>query len=236
MSKNNSDIYIVMPAYNESDQLRVGVEMVQKKGYQNIVVVNDGSKDNTYDVMMSIKGIHALSHKINRGQGAALQTGITYALQKGAQYIVLIDADGQHSVDEIQSMLHPVMANECDITIGTRFKGDVSRSNVPFMKKFMLKIGIWIIWFLFGSYITDSQNGFKAMNRKAAEAMKFSFNRYEYCTEIIDLIRTNHLRVQEVPVTVRYTEHSLADGQKMSNSIKIVWHMFWYKLNKIVFK
>lgn len=234
--KPNDDLFVIMSAYNESQELRVGVEKIQKLGFKNIIVIDDGSKDDTYDVMMSLKGIYALSHKINRGQGAGLQTGITFALKQGAKYIVVLDADGQHSAEEIDRLVAPVINGECDIAIGTRFRGDTSKSNVPLIKKIFLRFGIFTLWFLFGLYLTDSQNGFKAMNAKAAKSMKFMFDKYEYCSEIVDIIKINKLKVLEVPVTVIYTEHSLADGQKLSNSVMIIWHMFWYKLNKILFK
>lgn len=228
-------VFIVIPCYNEDPIIRSVIEKIQKIANWRIVIVDDASDTPVVRFLGTLEGVTILRHRANCGAGAASQTGIKYALQKGAEFIVLMDADGQHQPEEINSILEPVKSGKYDIAIGSRFIGDIKNSNVPLFKKLALKVAYLFTWFVSGIFVTDSQNGFKALNRKAGSSMKFLFNRYEFCLEIIDLIKVNNLKCCEVPVTVKYTDYSMAKGQKLSNSITIVYNMFSYKLVRIFF-
>src|SRR5258708_5146103 len=117
-----SDLWIVVPAYNEGKRIGETLRPLTERGYRNIVVVDDGSRDNTGDAAMKA-GAWVARHIINCGQGAALQTGIDFALRRGASVIVTFDADGQHDADEIPSVIAPVIKGDADVALGSRFLG-----------------------------------------------------------------------------------------------------------------
>ncbi|MCX8147045.1 MAG: glycosyltransferase family 2 protein, partial [Candidatus Woesearchaeota archaeon] len=166
-----------------------------------------------------------LRHIINRGQGASLKTGIDYSLQKKADIIVTFDADGQHKPEEIKDLIRPIINKEADIVLGSRFLG--KKSNVPFMKKIVLKLGVVFTFLYSGIWLTDTHNGFRALSRKAAEKIEIRQDRMEHASEIIDEIRKKKLRYKEVPVTIMYSYYARQKGQSPLNSIKIAFRLVW---------
>ena len=148
-------IFIVIAAYNEAESIGNVIRDLKKGHHTNIVVVDDGSKDNTSSIAKKAKAI-VLKHSLNRGQGAALRTGIDYSVKKGADVVVTFDADGQHRVEDIPSMIRPVLNNEVDVTLGSRFLRKDSK--VPLMRKIVLKGGIFLIRLFYGVKLTDVHN------------------------------------------------------------------------------
>lgn len=210
-------VYIVIAAYNEEKKISEVVEGLKKERYQNIVVVDDGSRDKTYEVAEKA-GAEVLRHLVNRGQGAGLQTGIDYALKKGADAIVTFDADGQHDPRDVKRVLKPVINKEADVVFGSRFLG---KSNVPFFKKLTLKGAIFFTWIFSGVWLTDAHCGFRALSRDAAKKIRITYDKMEHASEIVDEVMTKKIKYKEVPVNVRYTEYSIRKGQSVFNSIKI---------------
>jgi len=221
------NIYIVIAAYNEEKSIVNVIKSLKKEGYHNIVVVDDGSEDKTYEICKK-QGIYALKHAINRGQGAALKTGIDFALEEGADMIVTFDADGQHKADEIKRLTTPIEKGEVDVCLGSRFLDN--KTKVPPMKKLTLKAGILFTKIFSGIKLTDTHNGFRAFSRKAAEKIKITQDRMEHASEIIDEIAKKHIKFKEVPVTIIYSEYAKAKGQSIFNSIKIVLKLVISKL------
>ncbi|MBD3313089.1 glycosyltransferase [Candidatus Woesearchaeota archaeon] len=219
-------IFIVIPAYNEAESISQVIRGLRKEGYTNVVVVDDCSSDNTAETARKA-GAAVLEHVINRGQGAALQTGTDYALEKGADIIVHFDADGQHDPKEIKDMMDPIKKGKVDVTLGSRFlrKG----SNVPLLKRVVLKIGVIFTFFYSGILLTDTHNGFRALSSKAAGRIQINQDRMEHASEIIDQIKKKGIRYKEVPVTIRYTKYSRQKGQSALNSIKIAARLIWTK-------
>jgi len=211
-------VYIVMPAFNEAKRMGSILSDLKKAGYKNIIVVDDGSTDDTINIAKK-KGVYVLSHVLNRGQGASLQTGIDFALSKGADIIVTYDADGQFVIKEIISVIEPIIKNEADIVLGSRFLG--AAKNIPLSKKIVLKIGVVVVFILYGIKITDSQCGFRALSRRAAEKIHLSYDRMEHAAEFFLEIMRNNLKYKEVPITVIYDEYSLRKGQDWSKSFEL---------------
>ena len=202
-------IFIVVAAYNEGKSISKVISNLQNAGYNNIVVVDDGSSDNTYDSILN-SGAIALRHVINRGQGAALKTGIDYSLKNDADIIVTFDADGQHRVEDLAAMINPVKNKKCDITLGSRFlKPDTS---MPFFRKLTLKIAVFVVWFFYGAKMTDAHNGFRAMNRKAASTINITSDRMEHASQIVEEIHRKNIKFIEVPIIILYTDYSMAHG------------------------
>ncbi len=224
----NKNIYIVVPAFNESVVIKKVVEELIPYDY-TIVVVDDGSAIKMATALNGLPGIQTIRHKVNLGQGAALQTGISYALKKGASYIITFDADGQHSAADIPAMLEPLQQGNVDITLASRFirKGSHNASR---LKQLILKLGRWVNYFFTGLYLSDSHNGLRAMNRHAAEKIELKENRMAHATEILFSIREHKLRYREVPATVLYTAYSKNKGQSVLNSIRIFFDLVLHKL------
>lgn len=202
------NMYMVIAAYNEGKNISRVVKDLQKAGYSNIVVVDDGSRDNTFAVAERT-GATVLQHSINRGQGASLKTGIDYAVLQGADIIVTFDADGQHRVEDLPAMIAPVAEGKVDITVGSRF---LKKTKVPFLRKLLLKGSVLVVWLFYRMKMTDAHNGFRAMSRKAAEKIDITCDRMAHSSEIVEEIRKKNLKYREIPVTIRYTEETLKRG------------------------
>jgi len=214
-------VWIVIAAFNEQSSVGNVVKSLRKINYDYIVVVDDGSKDDTAAVAKAA-GARIVQHCINRGQGAALQTGIDYAVNRDAEFIVTFDADGQHRVEDIPKMLKPVQEGY-DISLGSRFLED--GSNVPFIRQVFLKGGAFLMWLFYGVKLTDSHNGFRVFSRKAASKVRIECDRMEHASEIIDKIGKAGLKFKEVPVMIKYTEYSKAHGQSTWNAFRILYKM-----------
>ena len=212
-------IYFVIPAFNEADSVARVVEQVRCQ-YPHVVVVDDGSGDDTA-VAAAKAGALVLRHLVNRGQGAALKTGIDYALARGATAIVTFDSDGQHRVEDVAPLLKPVLDGRCDVALGSRFlNGD---SKVPWARKLTLKLGVLFTRIVSGIRVTDTHNGLRALSRHAAEQLQFRQDRMAHASEILDEIARRKLRFTEVPVRILYTDYSRQKGQKSSAALRIVW-------------
>jgi glycosyltransferase involved in cell wall biosynthesis len=222
-------VFIVIAAYNEQKNVPKVISELLKAGYKNVVVVDDGSKDNTFNAALNA-GATVLQHLVNRGQGAALKTGIDYALEQGADIIVTFDADGQHRVEDIPAMLKPVKSGRYDVAFGSRFLTKKSQENVPFVRKVLLKMGIMIVWVFYGVKMTDAHNGFRALSRKAAEKIKITSDRMAHASEIVEEVHRNNLKYKEVPVVIRYTEETLKKGHgSFAEGCRILYNMVMKK-------
>lgn len=226
--ENPASIFIVIPSYNEGAVIRTTVAPLLAIGY-TIVVVDDCSTDATKQALAG-SGVRYLRHELNLGQGAALQTGMEYALKHGATYAVTFDADGQHNADEIPTLLEPIIAGRADVTMGTRFKRKEDVAQIPPSRKVLLKGAIMVNGLFTGMWLTDAHNGFRAMNRKALESIKLRENRMAHASEILSVIRQAKLRYEEVPVNIVYTEYSKMKGQSSMNSINILIDLLLKKI------
>ncbi|MBW3001676.1 glycosyltransferase family 2 protein [Candidatus Woesearchaeota archaeon] len=224
MRKNT---FIVIAAYNEEKNLPNVISSLKKAGYNNVIAVDDGSKDNTFEVAEKA-GATSLKHPFNQGQGAALRTGIRYALQQGAEIIVTFDADGQHRIEDLPAMITPVAEGDVDITLGSRF---LRKTKVPLRRKILLKGSVLVIWLFYGIKMTDAHNGFRALSRNAAQKIRITCNRMAHASEIIDEIKRNKLKYKEIPVTIIYTKETLKQGEgSYFGALKILSKMISRKL------
>jgi len=209
---------IVMPAYNEEEIISKVIKGVKKEGYRDIIVVDDGSVDNTYAVA-SNEGIVVYRHPINRGLGGALGTGILAAIDLKADIIVTFDSDGQHDPKDISKIVAPIVHKRADVVIGSRLLRPKGMPIIRRIGNFGLNI---ITYALFGVWTTDSQSGMRAFSRNAAKKIDIHTNRMEVSSEIIKEIGKKRLRFKEVPIKAIYTKYSKEHGQSSLNGIKIV--------------
>ena len=217
--------YVVIPVYNEESVIQDVIGEIQKAGYENIIMVDDGSYDNTQQKAKGV-GVISLRHKLNRGKGAAAKTGIEAAKILGADIIVTMDGDGQHDPQDIQKLVDPISRKECDVVLGSRL---LDPEGMPWYKILHNKIGNIITWYLYGLLVTDSQSGLRAYSQKAAEYIDTSGDRYEYDSEVIREIHRHKLKYKEIPIQVRYTKYSMGKIQKQGliNGFKTVYKMLW---------
>jgi len=219
-------VVVVIPAYNEAERIRHVISSLRVAGYHEVVVVNDGSVDETAQIA-GAENVIVLSHTVNRGMGAALATGNEYALQIGADVVVHFDGDGQMSANDIAKMITPIIEGQVDITIGTRFKDASSR--MPWSKRHLLLPTGRILNYLFtGIWLSDAHNGFRAMSRDAAKRIVINHDGMAHNSEITEQIRKLKLRFVEVPVTIIYHEY----GQGIGGALRIIRDLLIGKLIK----
>lgn len=216
-SKLPPEVWVVVPAFNEGRRLADTLANLLTVA-QTVVVVDDGSADDTYQVALE-HPVWALRHVVNLGQGAALQTGITFALRKGAEYVATFDADGQHDPRDLLRMLCELEQSGAHYALGSRFQGRAE--GIPPARRAMLKAAVWFTRAMSGIAISDTHNGIRLMTRRGAEQIHITMNRMEHASELLDQVARSGLRFVEVPVTIRYTDASLAKGQKTSAAVRL---------------
>lgn len=219
-------MWIVLPAYNESKIIQEVIKEIQDAGYRKIIVVDDGSQDNTYEVARALPDVIALRHKINRGKGAATKTGMEAAKYLGGEIIVTMDSDGQHNPKDIAELIKPIQEGNYHVALGTRLKNP---RGMPWYKILANHIGNALTWYIYGLWVSDSQSGFRAYSRHAADRINTRTDRYEYDSEVIREIYLHKLRYAQVPIEVRYTEYSMGKIQKQSfvNGLKTLYKIVW---------
>lgn len=229
MKAGNKQVAIIIPMYNEAQVIR-GVVSDVLTVFPRVICVDDGSRDSTAEEVLKTNAL-LVQHPINLGQGAALQTGIEYALQDtDVKYIVTFDADGQHSLRDVQRMLKVIKEDKVDIVLGSRFLG--SAENITWLKKFILKSAIRFSNKTSGLKLTDAHNGLRVFNRHVAENLNITLHDFAHASEIIERIAEKQFTYKEVPVTITYTEYSRSKGQSISNAVNIGFDVLLRKLNK----
>ena len=218
-------IAVVIPVHNEAKVIgEVLTETSAVDNYTNIVV-DDGSKDDSF-VQASVYGALVLRHRINRGKGAAVKTGIMAANLLESDIVVTMDGDGQHDPEDIKVLVAPILGNQADVVLGTRA---LNRGEMPKVKKVANYFGNFFTWLFYGIWVSDSQSGFRAYSKYAALIIDTKADKYEYDSKVIREIKTNRLRFAEVPVKTRYTEYSKGKKQKQGfiNGLKTLFRMIW---------
>lgn len=210
-------IWVVIAAFNEAGAIRAVAAEVVAGGWP-LVVVDDGSRDETA-AAATIPGAIVLRHVINRGQGAALQTGIDFALARGATHIVTFDADGQHDVADLPRLIDAL--DGADIALGSRFLGKADGASAGRLR--LLRVATRVSNRLSGLQLTDAHCGLRAFRASAAPALRISADRMAHASELLHKIAASGLRVVEVPATVRYTEYSMRKGQTWIQSVRILF-------------
>jgi glycosyltransferase involved in cell wall biosynthesis len=213
-----ANVWVVIPAFNEAQSLEAVIEAVRMQGYR-LVCVDDGSNDQTAAVARA-RGCDVVVHPVNVGQGAAIQTGLDYALAKGAQYICTLDGDGQHDAADLPRMIAALEANAADFALGSRFLGHSLA--MPPGRRALLRAATLFTRLTTGLRLSDTHNGIRAMTRRGAEQIHLRQTGMAHASEIIAQIRRSGLKMIEVPVTVTYTGYSLGKGQGSGSAIRVL--------------
>jgi glycosyltransferase involved in cell wall biosynthesis len=220
----NSQVFIVIPAYNEAGMIESVLQKLLAANYFNIVVVDDSSRDETGEIVKNYP-VFYLRHLINRGQGAALRTGTEFAVQQGADVVIHFDADGQMSVEDIPRFIELVGSGR-DVVLGSRFLENSQSQSMPWHRKVLLSGAKMFNLLILGVKYSDPQNGFRALSKQAAERLQWRNDRMAHCSEILRLIKVQGLPYQEIPVKINYNAYSLKKGQGFKDAWKIIWDLF----------
>ncbi|MCS3901256.1 glycosyltransferase family 2 protein [Methanococcus voltae] len=244
-------IYLIIPAYNEEKMIKKVVKNLQDYKYKNIIIVDDGSRDKTYECMQELEkesnindnknnngnfNVIALKHDKNKGVGGATITGLKKAYELGADVAITFDADGQHAPEDIEKVIIPIINGSKDYVVGSRIKDPKEFKNMPFTKK-VGNLGLSFITFLLGGYfITDSQSGLRAFSNNALKVLseQLKANRYETCSEALIIAKKNKLNIGEVPIQTIYTEYSMARGTNVMVGFKIFYRLLMLKFGKVL--
>lgn len=215
----DNSAFIVIPLYNEAEVIRAVVSELRTQ-FANVICVDDGSTDNSAQEA-SEAGAVVIRHPINLGQGAALQTGITFARnQKPCDFIVTFDADGQHRIEDAQGMLALARENDLAIVVGSRFLDD--RTQVSWAKKLVLKTAVWVGNLSSRMKLTDAHNGLRVLRKDAALQVNLEQDRMAHASEIVGQLSKSGLPWTEYPVEVLYTDYSKSKGQPLLNAVNIL--------------
>jgi len=217
---DNHHVFVIVAAHNEGRVIESSIQPLVDRGY-SVVVVDDASTDDTSARCRHLP-VYLLRHPINLGQGAALQTGMSFALRQGARYLVHFDADGQHRAEDIDVLVSPLRDGEADVVLGSRFLRRADRDAVPVRRRLVLRVGVMVNGLLTGLWLSDAHNGMRAFTAGAAARIDLRENRFAHASEILNQIRQSRLRCVERPTTIRYTEYSMEKGQSALNGVKIV--------------
>ncbi|OKH62947.1 glycosyltransferase family 2 protein [Mycolicibacterium obuense] len=218
--QRSRDVWIVIPAYCEATVIEEVIGEVRAV-FPQVVCVDDGSSDGTGDAALRA-GAHVVTHPVNLGQGAAIQTGVEYARARpGAALFATFDADGQHRVDDVVMMIDRLRAGDVDLVVGSRFAGGPTQT--PPLKRLVLRTVATLSRRNRSLGLTDAHNGLRVFNRRVADELDLTISGMGHAGEFIVLAHENGWRVAEVPVDIRYTDYSKAKGQPLLNGVNIVF-------------
>ena len=214
-----TDAWLVIPLYNEATVVREVISQARET-FPYIVVVDDGSKDDSAR-QAAAAGAIVVRHPVNLGQGAALQTGFSYILEKtNANYVVTFDADGQHSTTDAAAMVAAAREEELAVILGSRFLQ--GPSPVGRLKRLVLRTAAAVSSRTSGMHLTDAHNGLRVIRRDVLEQLDLKQNRMAHASEIIRKIGATGLPWREFPVHIVYTDYSRSKGQSLWNSVNIL--------------
>ena len=214
----------IVPCYNEGATIG-SVVLKAKSHVDKVLVVDDGSGDDTAKVAKKA-GARVISHKMNRGKSVAIKTGFKYALDKGYDYVVTIDGDGQHNPDEIPTVIEDILNNGSDISIGYRTGNG---SEMPMWRRIGKRVLDYATGFGSGGHVTDSQCGFRAFNKKAIESLNQKLNSKKFSTESEQLIRAHEigLKVSQKNITCKYKNLNTSTKDPVLHGFSVLSYIIW---------
>jgi len=223
-------INIIIPIFNEAKVIQVVLDELCKKSNWNIIIVNDGSIDNSMDICKKFP-VTIIDHFENLGQGAALRTGIEYSLKNNSDILCTFDSDGQHKVTDLENMISLLINGDYDIVLGSRFL--TKKSKMPFKRFLLLKAAkLFDNLFYSGWNFTDVHNGLRVFTNKAAHKLDLSADRMEHASLITKSVVVNRLKYAEFPVEIIYSQYSISKGQNFKSLVHLGFKLLKLKFTK----
>lgn len=222
-SKTQDKVCVIIPAYNEGSVIEHVVRQIlnalsKTKYTYEVLVVDDGSEDNTA-VAAQAGGATVVSHLLNQGAGGATSTGLRYAEKYGFAMAATMDADGQHSPEDVLHCIQKAKESRSDLLIGSRLINTVGMSKVKIIGNQGLS---FITRILFGVKVTDSQSGLRVFSKRALDTLEWKSTSYDFCSEMLWRAKQSELDIREEPIKAIYTEYSISKGQNNWNAINII--------------
>lgn len=220
-------ILIVIPAYNEAENIANVIKEIKKDiDYADILVVNDCSSDNTVEIVEK-NGVNCVTNVFNMRYAMAVQTGIKYAYQNNYDYVIQMDADGQHIASEALKMYKELKKNDVDIVIGSRYLKDMGYP-CPLFRRIGTKMFEWIIKIFTGKRIADPLSGFQCLNKKVIKryAKMGNYPEFPDANLVIEML-LNGYKIEEVPVKMRIRENGVSMHSGILKPIKYMIEQFY---------
>lgn len=222
---------VVIPMHDEGQVIADVVATVLTR-FDRVVCVDDGSRDACAEVA-SAAGATVVQHPVNLGQGAALETGIRYALRDpDVTHVVTFDADGQHDVDDAAAMVEYGVAHDLQVVLGSRFltTPGATPATVPAARRVLLRAATRFSRLTTGLELTDAHNGLRVFRRDAACDLALRMHGMSHASEILGRVAARGWTYAEHPVTVTYTDYSRAKGQRAYNALNIAFDLAFSRL------
>lgn len=208
MTRNKLKVVAALPAYNE--EVAIGSVVLGARNYvDQVVVVDDGSSDRTAEIAEAAGAI-VLKHEVNTGYGGAIKDCFEVARTYGADVLVILDGDGQHDPSDIPSLVEPVVQEEADIVIGSRFNG--KENKIPFYRRLGIRTINIFTNVASNGRVTDTQSGFRAYSRRAIDSLDIRDTGMGVSSEILLLAKNNGLKIKEKPIFCRYDVEGSTHG------------------------
>ena len=213
---------VIIPVFNEKGRLKNTIKNCSVY-FQNILIIDDGSSDNSINEAFDSEAKYILRHQVNCGQGMSISTGIEFFLKNTRyEFLITFDADGQHKAIDAWHMLHFAKSKKYDVVIGSRFLKKESIKKVPFMRRILLKMAIYFERFFYKIKLTDSNNGLRVLSRKACKKLKsLNSSQMAHATEIAYILSNSSLSIKEFPVSINY-KYKKKTGQNLFSSLNII--------------
>ncbi len=212
-------LVVLIPAFNEESDIKNTILNIPRKIFGidevRVLVVNDGSTDNTIDMAVDGGADKIVSHKRNSGVGATFMTGIRNAIMMNADMVVTVDADSQFDCSQIPELITPILNHQADVVVGSRFLNGTP-NKIPRIKLLGNKIFSKLVSRVVGQKFTDTQTGFRAYSKEALLNISV-VNEFTYTQEVLIDLKFKQLRIVEVPVTVSY------DDKRKSRVVKNIF-------------
>ncbi len=234
MKEDQILISIILPVYNEEKSLKKILESLPNDNSIEIIVIDDNSTDGSVNEIEKVNNdreIKLLRHKKNKGYGGAIITGIKFA--KG-EVIVTMDSDGQHSPRDIIQLIKPIFEGEVDCTIGSRYLGG-NYYDLPIRTRLGEAIVEKLLQIFFGQKVMNSQNGFRAFNKKLIPIFKEAkYHGFTFATEMIILTLINRCKIKECPIKVYERVHGNSKISMRTLAINLLTCFLKYYYQKIL--
>jgi glycosyltransferase involved in cell wall biosynthesis len=216
----NKRVVACIPAFNEASNIGRIVKMVRSQGVE-VIVCDDGSSDATYDEAVAA-GASVVRHPFNKGYGAAIKTLFAAAKESDADVMVTIDSDGQHNPAQIPDVIKPIIEDNYDIVIGSRFLNEGDKKKVPAYRSFGIKTITKLAQLTSYNKLTDAQSGFRAYSKKALEKIDLVEDGMAVSTEILMRAGQRNLLIKEVPITIRYDVEDASTHNPLLHGIGVL--------------
>jgi glycosyltransferase involved in cell wall biosynthesis len=225
-SKPEPRILVCIPAYNESKNV---VEIINrsKKYAEGIIVYDDGSTDNTSELAKTA-GATVIKSPKNTGYGTAIRALFQAAKDQNADIMVTLDSDGQHNPDHIPRLVEPLLTQNYDIVIGSRFLSKDDKEKIPRYRSFGIKTITKLTQSASYSGLTDSQSGFRAYNKNALSKINLFEDGMAVSTEILLRGREKNLLATEVPITINYQADDTSTHNPISHGVGVLYSVLQY--------